>query len=231
MSETPASTEALLSERFDAPAWRARRLEISDEGLCAGRLQVMQTWEQPLMRRLAQFATRNGGRVLEVGFGLGISANEIMNFGCAEYVLVEAHPDVAERARQWAKNQSVPVTIVEEFWQNCLDSIGTFDGILFDTYPVNNIPGSNNYFRFLPQAHRLLRPGGGITYFSGDTREIRPEHISLLFSLFDDVEFAVVEGLQPPGDCRYWRHDHMIAPYVRSPRQHAATTTAASQPS
>ena len=170
------------------------------------------------MRRLAEYATRNRGRVLEIGFGLGISASEIMSLGCDEYVVIEAHPEVAERARQWGRAQATPVSVVEDFWQNALDRVGRFDGILFDTYPVNNSPSSNNYFGFLPEAHRLLRPGGGVTYFSGDTRKIPAEHIALVFEHFNEVEFSVVENLRPPKTCRYWRHDHMVAPYLRSPR-------------
>lgn len=217
MTTAPPGDEGAAG-RFDAPLWRTQLLELSDDGLSAGRLQVMQYWERPLMRRLAEYATRNRGRVLEVGFGLGISANEIVALGCDEYVLIEAHPEVAQRARQWGAQQRIPVNVIEDFWQNQLDGIGLFDGILFDTYPVNDIPGSNNYFRFLPQAHRLLKAGGGITYFSGDTREIRPEHLELVFAHFNEVEFSVVEDLAPPSDCRYWHHDHMLAPYVRSPR-------------
>lgn len=38
---------------------------------------VMEQWEKPYMFKLGEVATRNGGRVLEVGFGLGLSATSI----------------------------------------------------------------------------------------------------------------------------------------------------------
>lgn len=204
--------------RFDSPTWRATPLTYDADGLLVGGLQVMQHWEQPLMKRLAQYATRNRGRVLEIGFGLGISAQEIMTSGCNEYVVVEAHPEIAKQARAWGERQPVRVTVIEDFWQNVVRDLGRFDGILFDTYPINDDPRSNNYHRFLPVAHNLLAPNGGITYYTEDTREFRAEHIALLLRHFELIEFSVVNDLAPPPTCRYWKHDHMIVPYVRNPR-------------
>lgn len=204
--------------RFDSPSWRTTALTYDADGLLVGGLQVMQHWEQPLMKRLAQYATRNRGRVLEVGFGMGISAQEIMTCGCNEYVVIEAHPEIAKHARAWGERQSVRVTVIEDFWQNVVRDIGRFDGILFDTYPINDDPRSNNYHRFLPVAHNLLTPNGGITYYTEDTREFRAEHIALLLRHFEQIELSVVNDLTPPPTCRYWKHDHMIVPYVRNPR-------------
>ena len=203
---------------FDAPNWRAAETQIIKGSLFVGsQSQVMQDWEQPLMRRLAQFATLQGGRVLEVGFGLGISAAEIMNCGCEEYVVIEAHPEIAARARTWGAQQRIPVRIFEGFWQNVIHEVGRFDGVLFDVYAVNDISGDNNYRRFLPLAHQVLRPNGGVTYFSGETRKFDSDHIEFLLSHFGEVNFAIVDGLYPPPECRYWKHDHMVVPYVKRP--------------
>ena len=122
------------------------------------------------MRRLAEYATRNRGRVLEIGFGLGISASEIMSLGCDEYVVIEAHPEVAERARQWGRAQATPVSVVEDFWQNSLDRVGRFDGILFDTYPVNNSPSKPRLSLFIdrgkvPTLKLALPTGPGWRWF------------------------------------------------------------------
>ena len=203
---------------FDAPRWKNRPVSFTAVGLDVGTEQVMQYWERPLMRQLALYATRRGGRVLEIGFGLGISADYIMEFGCDSYCVVEAHPAIAERARDWGRRQAVPVTVVEDFWQNVMDTLGTFDGVLFDTYPVDSDAAANSYRSFLPVAHKVLCADGALTYYSEETRAFSAAHLALILEHFNHIEFTVVEDLQVPGDCRYWKHDHMVAPCLSRPR-------------
>lgn len=183
-----------------------------------GGKQVMQYWERPLMRQLASYATRRKGRVLEVGFGLGISADYIAEFGCEDYCVIEAHPLIAEKARAWAATQPIAVQVVEDFWQNVVGRLGVFDGILFDTYPVDADAASNNYKSFLPCAQSFLADEGVLTYYSEETREFRSDHLQRILEHFDTVEFTVVEHLRVPLNCRYWKHDHMVLPCLSRPR-------------
>ena len=205
---------------FDAPRWKNQPVNFTPLGLDVGTEQVMQYWERPLMRQLARYATRRGGRVLEIGFGLGISADYIMEFGCEAYWVVEPHPAIAARARDWGRRQTVPITVVEDFWQNAIDALGKFDGILFDTYPVDSDAAANSYRSFLPVGHKVLCADGYLTYFSEETRAFSPAHLALILDHFNSVEFAVVEDLQVPPDCRYWKHDHMVVPCLSRPRAH-----------
>ena len=41
---------------------------------------VMMDWERPIMEQAAKVITRNGGRVLNVGFGMGIIDTEIEKY-------------------------------------------------------------------------------------------------------------------------------------------------------
>ncbi|MDH2882136.1 hypothetical protein [Bacillus cytotoxicus] len=41
---------------------------------------VMQPWESDYMGMLAKIVTKNAGNILEVGFGLGISASKIQSY-------------------------------------------------------------------------------------------------------------------------------------------------------
>jgi len=106
----------------------------------------MQSWEKPIMETMAEEVTQTEGDVLEIGFGMGIAANEIMKNGCQTHTIIEAHPEIAELARNWADKQEIPVTVLEGLWQNVIDKIDeTFDGILFDTYPLSEEMRERNH--------------------------------------------------------------------------------------
>lgn len=206
-----------------APAqWKAGDVKYSEKGLYVGSHQVMQYWEDALMKELARGAASRGGSVLEVGFGLGISAGHVLAFGCDEYTVVEAHPEVAKRAREWGGRQSTKVNVIEGLWQDVVDGLNTYDGILFDTYPTNateySMPQHEFVRPFMDIVPGLLRPGGHFTYYSDETRDFRADHIKLILSRFNTARLTVVDGLQPPTDCDYWKSDHMVVPLLSSPK-------------
>jgi len=193
--------------------WVTLNVEVTDLELLIGGWQVMQRWEEPLMRVLATEVTRNGGDILEVGFGMGISATAIMESGCASYTVIEAHPVVAQAARDWGESHSTPVTVVEGFWQEIIPGMGQrFDGILFDTYPMSEDERSCNHYPFIGAARELLQVGGVLTVYSDETTDFRPEHLKLWLDNYEEVRLVKVEGLQPPPDCEYWNQTTMVIP-------------------
>ena len=50
-----------------------RNLSYTDDGrlLDEDGKAIMMDWEEPIMKKAAEIVTRNGGRVLNVGFGMG----------------------------------------------------------------------------------------------------------------------------------------------------------------
>src|SRR5690242_7057135 len=85
LSETVADLEALDEMKGSLVAgsgrpliggsgWSQAAAEYSAGELIIAGQQVMQDWESPLMEAMADIAAASHGDVLEVGFGMGISA-------------------------------------------------------------------------------------------------------------------------------------------------------------
>ena len=197
--------------------WQLLPIALTTSELRIGNWQVMQRWETPIMKTLATEVTTNSGHILEVGFGMGISAREIISNGCESYTVIEAHPEVAQHARSWADGQPVPVKVIEGFWQDIISEIPaqSYDGILFDTYPLSATERHRNHFPFIPLAPRLLRPGGVLTLYSDETLNFRREHLALLLTYFDEVKLIKITGLRPPPDCEYWQEGTMVIPVAK----------------
>ena len=95
--------------------------------------EVMMDWEAPIMSASAAYITEGGGNILEIGFGMGISANYIQSHSIDSHTIVENHPQIIEKAVQWANGKS-NVTIISQSWYDVKDSLGVFDGIFLDTF-------------------------------------------------------------------------------------------------
>lgn len=101
-----------------------------------GKFQVMMEWEKPYMEACID-ALKPFGDVLEIGFGLGYSAERIQTYHPKSHTIIEYHPEVAKHAREWAK-RFPHVTIIEDTWQNALPKLGIFNCIFFDDYPLQS---------------------------------------------------------------------------------------------
>jgi len=100
------------------------------------RFQVMMEWEKPYMEACID-ALQPTGDVLEIGFGCGYAASRIQSYNPKSHTIIEYHPVVAKKAREWAKGRP-NVVIIENTWQKALNSLGVFDAIFFDDYPLES---------------------------------------------------------------------------------------------
>ena len=73
-----------MSSPATADDWRCQSVVLTDNELLIGGKQVMQAWERPLMEVLAREVTASHGDILEVGYGMGISARAILACGCMQ---------------------------------------------------------------------------------------------------------------------------------------------------
>jgi guanidinoacetate N-methyltransferase len=198
--------------------WKSAKPEFTPHTLQILGEPVMEDWEEPYMKVLAEIATRQGGTVLEVGFGMGISARFIQQHRITRHIIIEANHDVAEQARAWAKTCPADILILEGLWQDEIAKIpdSTLDGILFDTYPITDVEFYQNNFNFFPHAFAKLRTGGVLTYYSDEISSFSDAHMkSLLAAGFrrDRIQGTPVP-VNPPADCAYWKAKTILAPVI-----------------
>jgi guanidinoacetate N-methyltransferase len=181
--------------------------------------EIMERWETKYMKKLASIACKNCGKVLEVGFGMGISSHFIqLDKKIKEHIIIEAHPEVCNYARKMFKHevQKNKIKLINGFWENVTPKMkaSSLDGILFDTYPLKEKEIHKNHFSFFKEAHRLLKKGGILTYYSDESKEFSKEHITKLIDAgFSKILFKSCE-VEPPKGCMYWRRKTIIAPMI-----------------
>jgi amino acid adenylation domain-containing protein len=207
-SERPLIHGDLASGRA---IFEVERLTISGQ-------QVMDAWERPLMAALADIATATHGDVLEVGFGMGISATDIQARGARSHTIIECNDDVVRTFERWrSRYPDRDIRLVKGIWQEVAAPLGPFDAILFDTYPLSEhefteavIESITFAAPFMPVAASLLHEGGVFTYYTNEIDTCSRRHQRLLLRHFRSFTVSVVRGLQPPDDCHYWWADSMV---------------------
>jgi len=176
---------------------------------------VMEDWEAPYMEMLAGIATRNGGVILEVGFGLGLSATRVQSYPIEKHVIIEGNGDMFKRLQDFAGRAPHPVEPLFGLWQEVAPTLPAefFDGILFDTYPLSADELRNQLF-FFEHAYRILKKGGIFTYYSEEAVDYSPGHLELLHQAgFSNINRQVCP-VNPPDDCKYWKEKSFLAPIV-----------------
>ncbi len=179
--------------------------------------QVMQDWEAPLMRRMAEVVAESHGDVLEIGFGLGLSAGFIEECGVASHTIVEFNEEVANVARSWAEGRpDSDIVIVDGSWQEQATRLGMFDGVFWDAFPTSEAEFDQYVLRdstvaesFFPFAAAHLRDGGVFTYYTNERDSLSRRHQRSLLRYFSSFAVEVVDNLRPPDDCEYWWTDRM----------------------
>jgi type IV protein arginine methyltransferase len=91
---------------------------------------VMMAWEKPLMEAHARAVCTKGGRVLNVGFGMGLVDEAIERYEPEEHAIIEAHPDVYARMLKSGWGERKNVKIIFGRWQDVLPQLGTYDGTI-----------------------------------------------------------------------------------------------------
>lgn len=153
---------------------------------------VMETWEIPLMEKHIELLNVKDKDVLEVGFGMGISARMIQQNQPKSHTIIESHPDVI---RYYNNNFEYKnnTTLISNFWQNVIMGLDKFDCIFFDTH----MDKAEDFFNIVDLK---LREDGKFTYFHWENfhKEISDYNVERYPVEYEEVFY---EGGSRQGTC------------------------------
>lgn len=181
--------------------------------------EIMEDWQIPLMQKMADLIAHEGGDILEIGFGRGVSADMIQKYPVKSHTMIECNDAVVEQFYKWKeKYPSKDIRLVHGLWQETIDDLGLFDGIFFHTYVLNEdeymryVNGSVTFAEhFFEDASKHLQKGGAFTYFSNEVDSLSREHQRLLLRYFSSFNVQTV-SLEMPLDVKdTWWADKIVA--------------------
>jgi protein arginine N-methyltransferase 2 len=123
------------------------------------KFEVMMNWEDSLMSASAAYVCKGGGDILEIGFGMGISAGYMHSHSISSHTIIENHPEVIPKAQAWASGKS-NVTIITGSWYDVRNSLSTYDGVFYDTF------GDDDMIHFSASLSSLVKKGGVATWWN-----------------------------------------------------------------
>ncbi len=168
-----------------------------------GKFQVMMEWEKPYMQACVN-ALQPKGNVLEIGFGCGYASTYIQEHNPTSHTIIEYHPVVAAKAREWAKNYK-NIRIVQDTWQNALPTLGKFDAIFFDDYPLESEQQMDEKKKHISVGNEALAQGKAVIE---DAHNAIPSLKTKTYSEEDIEEFfTLVDPKSTPKELIHFFHE------------------------
>lgn len=172
--------------------YKDQRLTYSSDGrlLDEDGNSVMMDWEKPIMEKSAWIISKNGGKILNVGFGMGIIDKYIQDNNIEEHWIIESHIDVYTKMLQDNWHLKPNVRILFGDWQWYLQYLPKFDGIYFDTW-------EDNGGEFLRNVSRILKDEGIFSYFNNPREDVKGLHMTEedynIIKEWGEIEFDSLE--------------------------------------
>ena len=146
-------------------SYLSQTLTFTDNKICYlendVELQVMMDWEDSIMSASAAYVCQNGGDILEIGFGMGISAGYIQSHSINSHTIIENHPDIIPKAQAWAQGK-LNITIVTGSWHDVKNDLSTYDGLFYDTW------GDDDMDQFSSSLSSLMKAEGVATWWNNE---------------------------------------------------------------
>ncbi len=175
------------------------RAELDDQA-------IMEDWQIPVMRAMAEAVGTTRGEILEVGFGRGVSAGFIQQIGVSSHTIVECNDYIVARFEAWrAEYGHRDIRLLHGRWQDVTNRFATYDGIFFHAYPLSEeefidevVKTTTFAEHFFPFAVKHLKAGGVFTYLTNEMDSLSRAHQRLLFDHFESFSMQRIDGLSVP---------------------------------
>jgi spermidine synthase len=156
---------------------------------------VMHTGLSQFEEKSVEIITQNGGDILEIGFGMGISANSIISKNISSYTCVEINDYIFQNAQSWSNGKS-NVSVIQDSWENFLTTTtNKYDAVYCDFL------NWEEYEEFYEKSKNVLKTNGIISTYG-------------LGVYFDNSTMNVVEDIPVPNiydsDFTYEISDRLI---------------------
>ena len=155
---------------------------------------IMMDWEHPVMSASAAYITEGGGDILEIGFGMGISANYIQSHSISSHTIIEPHPQMVEKAVEWSSGKS-NVTIISQSWADVTGSLGRYDGIFYDT------SYDDRHNLFSSSLSELTKTGTKLSVFNSFSSETNDHNI--------EMNYKQINVSTPNSASQYFNNDNV----------------------
>lgn len=188
--------------------------------------EIMEDWQIPVMKKMAGIVAETHGDVLEVGFGRGVSSELIQDQSVKSHIIIECNDYIIEDFHRW-KADKYPdrnIHIVHGMWQDVIGDLGTFDGVFFHTYPLNEgehqelvVKSATFAEHFFPHAKAHLVEGGIFTYLTNEIDSFSRAHQRAVFNHFTELTLCMVRDLALPENCldTLWADSMIVAKVIK----------------
>lgn len=180
---------------FDS--WNAMDVALEAGFLQVGSYVVMHEWERPLMQKCVELMAVHNSDLLEVGFGMGISATCFQEAGPRTHTIIEPHPEIHKKALDWASRYSSDIRIIRGTWQNCVRDLDTFNAVYFDPCHAPSRQEPDRFIFIRHAARQLLRDKGRLALWFRN-KYLPTTYQRLLLEHFSTVILTQVDCGPPP---------------------------------
>jgi len=198
-------------------------IDITDKALSKD--AIMEDWQYPLMKAMAQYTCESHGDVLEIGFGRGISAEMIQEEGVRSHSIIEINPhSIKQYFEPWRqKHATKDIRLHADAWQTVEPNLPLYDGIFFHAFPLNEKEFSDyvlNSVTFaehaFPYMAKHLKEDGAFTYLTTEIDSLSRRHQRLLFKHFKSISMHIQE-LSIPEDTRdtWWAPSMVVVKAIK----------------